>query len=324
MARRSVLGHDIHFIPMTSEVGQPITIEPLAPGVYIVAVSGGVDSMVLLDVLARTQHVSGRSFKLVVAHFDHGIRHDSDEDRQFVRAAASRYGLPFVYERAELGPGASEALARKARYAFLERVRHAAGARAIVTAHHQDDMMETAILNMIRGTAYRGLSSLSSGGHRVRPFLHLSKQTILSYAHDHGIVWREDSTNADERYLRNYIRRHLLPRFGAKDRAQLVAIIERSRATRRELDIELANILHAQASAQELDRLLFIQLPHAVARELLAGWLRAHGITNFSRATLERLVVAAKVQAPGARLDAIGGATIVVHRKLLALLVPER
>ncbi|QQS18837.1 hypothetical protein IPL68_02130 [Candidatus Saccharibacteria bacterium] len=87
-----------------------------------------------------------------MAHFDHGIRPDSVEDRKLVQKLAKQYGLPFVYDRAELGAGASEAVAREARYAFLSRVKEAVGADAIITAHHEDDVLETIIINWLRGT----------------------------------------------------------------------------------------------------------------------------------------------------------------------------
>src|SRR5688572_27728765 len=129
----------------------------VAPGKYIVAVSGGVDSMVLLHLLS--QHSQS---ELIVAHFDHGIRPDSAEDRKLVEKTAKKYGLEFVYREGELGPGASEAEAREARYGFLQIIKVKHNAKAIVTAHHQDDMLETAIINMLRGTGRKGLSSLVS------------------------------------------------------------------------------------------------------------------------------------------------------------------
>src|SRR5260221_102633 len=122
------------------------------PGKYIVAVSGGVDSMALLDMLVVLP-----GLELVVAHFERGIRADSDQDRQLVAATAARYGLPFVFMRGNLGAGVSEAAARTARYAFLGRVRGAHNAGAIITAHHQDDVIETALINLVRGTGSRGL-----------------------------------------------------------------------------------------------------------------------------------------------------------------------
>src|SRR4051812_28994279 len=99
-------------------------------GRYVVAVSGGVDSMVLLDLLARQPDL-----QLTVAHLDHGIREDSIKDRQLVQQVAQTHGLPFVYNRVELGAGTSEAAARQARYEFLHQVRRNSLAQAIITAH---------------------------------------------------------------------------------------------------------------------------------------------------------------------------------------------
>jgi tRNA(Ile)-lysidine synthase len=286
----------------------------LEPGKYVVAVSGGVDSMVLLDLLNRQTDL-----ELVVAHFDHGIRSDSDCDRQLVQEIASQLGLAFVYEEAKLGPKASEATARAARYAFLERMRQVHGAKAIVMAHHQDDVLETAILNILRGTGRKGLTSLSSRSRVVRPMLHLPKKALRVYADSQGLKWREDSTNAEEKHLRNYIRHRILPQFDDAARAQLIDIIEQMRRVNYELDVSLINLMHSQPALRQLDRSWFVSLPHAVAREFLASWLRARGIGNFDTKTLERVVVAAKVRQVGSLIDIMGGASLIVKRNRLAL-----
>lgn len=286
----------------------------LEPGKYIVAVSGGVDSMVLLDLLNRQTDL-----ELVVAHFDHGIRTDSDLDRQLVQDVANRLGLTFVYEAAKLGPQASEATARVARYAFLERMRQVHGAKAIVMAHHQDDVLETAILNILRGTGRKGLTSLSSWSQVVRPMLHLPKKAIRAYADSQNLKWSEDITNTDEKYLRNYIRHKILPQLDDVARTQLISIIEQMRRINNELDTDLINLMHSQPGVRQLDRSWFVGLPHAVAREFLASWLRARGIGNFDTKTLERVVVAAKVRQVGSLIDIMGGASLVVKRDRLAL-----
>src|SRR3990172_5722177 len=125
-------------------------------GTYVVAVSGGVDSVVLLHLLVQKgQRAEGRGqskYNFIVAHFDHGIREDSKLDRELVQELAKKYNLPFVYNQGNLGPKASEATARDARYAFLNKVKDSVSAQAIITAHHQDDVLETAIINLLRGT----------------------------------------------------------------------------------------------------------------------------------------------------------------------------
>lgn len=291
----------------------------IQPGTYVVAVSGGVDSMVLLDLLRRQPGV-----KLVVAHFDHGIRSDSSFDRELVQLTARKHGLPFVYHQGNLGPGASEDAARKARYAFLDSVRQASNARAIITAHHHDDALETAIINLLRGTGRKGLSSLHANKTIHRPLLHVEKQAIRQYANDQGLVWREDSTNQDIKYLRNYVRHRLLTQFAPADRQKLHDIISRAAQVNEELDTQLMNYLHVQTKAGKLDRQTFHRLPHAVSKEVMAAWLRSQGIRDFDTKALERLVVAAKTLAPGKSADVLRGHRLKVTAKYLALMSPDR
>jgi tRNA(Ile)-lysidine synthetase-like protein len=156
------------------------------PGKYVVAVSGGVDSVVLLDLLRMYPGVH-----VVVAHFDHGIRDDSHLDRAHVQTLAQRYQLPFVYDKGRLGPGASEADARTARYDFLRKAQVASSADAIITAHHQDDVLETAIINLLRGTGRKGLSSLTSGEGIIRPLLEVPKSEIIDYAKRHRLQYTQ-------------------------------------------------------------------------------------------------------------------------------------
>jgi tRNA(Ile)-lysidine synthase len=289
------------------------------PGRYVVAVSGGVDSMSLLHAL----HADSR-YELIVAHLDHGIRDDSAADRRLVEQVAQDLGLPFFYEEATLGAHASEAAARQVRYGFLERVRGGQGALAIVTAHHQDDALETAVINMLRGTGRKGLTSLAGRDRVERPLLGISKRDIRAYAQANGLTWREDSTNSDTDYLRNYVRHRLLARFGDQDRARLATIVVQARGTNGELDDILDAELAHHVDAAGLDRHWFVQLPHAVARETMAAWLREDGLRDFDRKTLERLVVAAKTAHPGKVFDVRRGVVLNVGRKDLALAHAER
>jgi tRNA(Ile)-lysidine synthetase-like protein len=287
------------------------------PGRYVVAVSGGVDSMVLLHALHTIP-----GLRLTVAHFDHGIREDSDQDRKLVQQTAKALGLPYVYHRGELGPAASEAQAREARYAFLHAVRLSSGAKAIITAHHQDDVLETVILNLLRGTARRGLSSLKSTDVVKRPLLHVPKNELLRYAEREGLHWREDATNADERYARNYVRKNILPRFATKDREALVTLVGWAHKQNREISEQIHNYLHMQPARDQLDRHGFIMLPHAVAREVLAEWLLLNTGVELSKQLLERLVAACKTGRVGTKTDidkhhwlVIGNTTLQLRSK---------
>lgn len=284
-------------------------------GKYIVAVSGGVDSMVLLDILNREP-----GLELVVAHFDHGIRSDSAEDRKFVESLAGEHRVPFVCLRGELGPSASEATAREARYKFLRQVKEEQGVQAIVTAHHQDDLIETAILNILRGSGRKGLTALKNQSDILRPLLNVSKAEILEYASQNKLEWREDPSNVDTSYTRNYIRHKLLPKFSRQDRAKMVDVLTKMQGTNREID----SLLDTLVSGDRLDKIWFNSLPHEVAREVMAAWLRSVEVRDFDSKALERLVVGAKTAATGKQIEAIKGVKLVVGKGDLALMGHER
>lgn len=294
------------------------------PGVWVVAVSGGVDSIVLLDLLYKQHLRSPDTHKFVVAHFDHGIRPDSEQDRKHVQQLASQYDVPFVYERVNLGPEASEAMARQARYEFLEKVRNSVNAHGIITAHHKDDALETAVHNILRGTGRRGMTALKNTTDIQRPMLHVSKQHVQEYARANGLVWREDSTNTDTKYMRNYIRHNLLSKFTAGQRAQLAILLTNLRETNHQLDTQITNLLHDQPHRDKIDRQWFIALPHAVAREVVHAWLRHHDVQNIDRKTIERLVVAMKTGKRNQSFPVDKQWRIVVGATTLALKHPER
>lgn len=297
------------------------------PGVWVVAVSGGVDSMALLHALHAYANASAghdQPVKLIVAHFDHGIRSDSRADRLLVQQTAKAYGLPFVYEAVRLGPDASEATARHARYEFLEKVRATSGARGIITAHHQDDALETAIHNLLRGTGRRGMTALKHTPGVQRPLLAMSKARLRDYARSNGLVWHEDSTNTDTKYMRNYIRHKLLTKFSPAQRAQLAILVEDMRRTNYELDTLLINQLHMQPRHDTLAKRWFVHLPHAVAGEVVHTWLRAHDAQDISRKTIERLVVAMKTGKVGQRFPVDKQWCIAIESTTLALRPLER
>jgi tRNA(Ile)-lysidine synthase len=289
-------------------------------GKYVLAVSGGVDSVSLMHMLKDRPGV-----EVVVAHFDHGIRPDSGEDRELVREVAEIYELPFEYAEGRLGPAASEAVAREARYAFLRDVLRRTEAQALITAHHRDDVLETAIINLVRGGGRKGLTALDSRPGVERPLLDVPKRDIISYAEKQGLRWREDSTNQDIDYLRNYVRHRLLPRFSQQEQDRLWAIIKDLRRTNREIDTLLdAQFSQVRTDGIKLDRQWFIRLPHAVALEAMAAWLRDNGVRDFDGKTLERLVVAAKTAGAGKRFDVLHGRKMSIHGRYLALTPAER
>lgn len=289
------------------------------PGGYVVAVSGGVDSVVLLALLQQKP-----GLHLTVAHFDHGIREDSAEDRHLVQELAKKYDLPFVYDEGHLGAGASEATARKARYVFLQNIREKTGARAIITAHHQDDVIETALLNLIRGTGRTGLTALRSHDGLVRPLLAIPKKDLITYANTYNLIWREDSTNQDLSYKRNYIRHKVATRMTEMQRHQLLIYITELSDLNHRIDQEITNQLHMQPQAGCIVRRYFNRLPHHVALEITAAWLRQAGIRDFDTKTLQRIVIQAKTLQPGHRVAVISGYYVSVTKKYLALKLDDR
>lgn len=291
----------------------------IEPGKYVIAVSGGVDSVVLLHILQQNPEL-----KLIVAHFDHGIRQDSVKDRQFVGLLAQNYKLPFIYDEGNLGPGASEALARYSRYRFLQQVSDASDSQAIITAHHEDDVIETAIINLIRGTGRKGVTALGNQSTVVRPLMNVSKTKLLAYASEQGLKWREDNTNQDDSYLRNYVRLRILTRFDLQSRNKIIEIIDNLRLINQEIEMLLTKELKNNSINNIIDRQWFTLLPHNVAIEIMAFWLRSNDIRNFDRRTLERLVVAAKTGRSSSKFDVLSGARLAVGSDNLALIAFER
>ncbi len=286
----------------------------LSKGKYIIAVSGGVDSIVLLNMLIVNKL---SNIELIVAHFDHGIRPDSYKDKELVKRTAEKYGLKFESESDKLGPKASEEAARTARYKFLESARQRHRADAIVTAHHQDDVLETVIINVLRGTGRRGLSSLKSEGKLLRPLLGYTKQELLDYAVKQKLDWREDTTNNDTAYLRNYIRQVIIPKLSDAQKKQLVAIYETAHSVNIKLDILLDGLM--SGNKNRLDKKLLLSLPHVVAKELIAHWLRRNNRRDFDSKIIERIAVDAKRLQTGKRIPVYQNAYIEILPNALAL-----
>ena len=258
---------------------------------YIVAVSGGVDSMVLLDMMVRAG-----AGELIVAHFDHGIRADSRLDAALVRGAAERYGLPFETRREELGSKASEALARERRYLFLRQLAEKHNAQ-LVTAHHLDDLVETVAINMTRGTGWRGLAALDSDV--TRPLIDMEKTALIDYAVKRNIPWREDSTNASGAYLRNRLR-HRTPSLPADAKRELRALHAHQKALKREIQAEVQHLI---GEGPWYSRYFFTHVQTPVALECLRELTRG----KLTRPQLARLLHAIKVAKPNTIFEAGDG-----------------
>lgn len=182
----------------------------------VVAVSGGVDSLVLLHLLIGLKDEMG--LRLSVCHVDHAMRAVSADDARYVASLSEAWGVDHHTERVdvwarvkETGESPEEA-ARNLRYDVLRRYAKRLGDAYIVLAHHAGDQAETVLLHMLRGSGTTGLGGMRTvNGDLVRPLLSLTKAKIESYARAHGIMPREDETNNDTTYLRNRVRHVLLP-----------------------------------------------------------------------------------------------------------------
>jgi tRNA(Ile)-lysidine synthase len=232
----------------------------------LLAVSGGLDSMSLLDAMASI--VPERI--AAVATFDHATGPQSARASAHVCAEAARRGLHVVTGRMPRGADRSdgvEAMWRSARRSFLEETAAAYGAR-IATAHTRDDQIETVLLRTMRAAGARGLAGLAAQGPIVRPFLDVSRRTLERYAASRGIRWVEDPSNAGLDFLRNRVRHELLPALRAADPTiddALLAIGERAARWRREVEAVVDVLVRPRRAGE-----------HAlvVAAEELAGYDR--------------------------------------------------
>lgn len=179
----------------------------------IVAVSGGADSVALLEILLKL------GYNCVIAHCNFHLRSkESTDDTIFVRKLAERLKTPIytidfnTIEYADKEGISIEMAARDLRYNWFEELRLSLKAQAIVTGHHLDDNLETILLNLVRGTGLRGLTGMPvRNGHVVRPLLDTSHKELIDYLNEQGVDWREDSSNASNDYQRNRIRNQVLP-----------------------------------------------------------------------------------------------------------------
>lgn len=261
---------------------------------YIVAVSGGVDSVTLLHML-----VQKIPSDLVVAHFDHGIRSDSADDALFVRRLAKEYGVLFETQREDLGAGASEELARTRRYEFLHSVAKKYNG-VIVTAHHADDLVETVAINLTRGTGWRGLAVFDSAV--MRPLLDMSKQEVIEYARRHVLEWHEDSTNASDAYLRNRIRAKSRS-LESDTRRQILALRAQQVDLKHQIESKIQSLV---GEDPQYSRYFFTHVSQAVARECLRYITRG----QLTRPQAERAIIAIKTASPGTTYQAGSGLSL--------------
>jgi tRNA(Ile)-lysidine synthase len=252
----------------------------------LVAVSGGMDSMVLLHALDRL--APPRGWKLVVAHFNHCLRgRSSDADERLARETARKLGLPFVAGRAEVRPFALrhklsvEMAARQLRHGFLAREARRRKISTVALAHHADDQVELFFLRLLRGAGGEGLagmkwlspSPVDAAVRLARPLLDTTKAHLEKFARENGIRFREDASNRSPDFLRNRVRRELLPLL----RKQYQPALDRTILRVMEIIGAEAEFVGEAARARPAKK-IFAKLPVAVQRRMLQRQLEERGV----------------------------------------------
>lgn len=282
----------------------------------VVAVSGGCDSVVLLDILQR-----GKFSHLLVAHFHHGLRGASaDHDAEFVRQLAAQRKLP-----CEIGRGDTRAYAREKketleeaarhlRRAFLRRVARKHGARTVFLAHHANDVAETLLFHLARGSGMQGLSALRPRAPLedteitlVRPLLEFRRVEIESYAKNRHLSFCTDETNASLEPTRNRLRHEIIPALASAVGFDPVLPMARAATILAAEDDWLESLVAQEAKLPFLNTRYFSELPTAPQRRLLRAWLREHLGVTMDFATIERARILATTTVPPAKMNLPGG-----------------
>lgn len=251
----------------------------------LVAVSGGPDSVALLRSLAALAQRRRWPLQLAVAHTQHHLRKDAEQDAAFVEQLAQQLQLPFYRADLDLAdqPGNLEANARRARYQALANLAQSFNAHCVATGHHSDDQLETLLMRMLRGCSVRGLSGMAwqrrllpNAPHRlIRPLLAVDRNAVLQFLTDLDQPWLHDHTNADTSRLRAALRHQVLPllRKAKPDAAHKAVTLadhlrHAHRAIEHQTDQAMAHVTHSQQTAT-LNRHTARATPTAALQSLL-------------------------------------------------------
>ncbi|MBQ6267775.1 MAG: tRNA lysidine(34) synthetase TilS [Clostridia bacterium] len=308
--------------------------EMLPPGCTVIAaVSGGSDSMAMLDLLCRLQPELG--FALRAAHVNHGLRGEAaDADEAFVAAECEKRGVPLEILHADVAAEARrrglgiEACGRQVRYAFFESLD--ANAR-IATAHHLEDRAETFLLNFARGASLRGLGSIPPvRGRIIRPLFDVTKDEILAYCRERGIPFVTDETNADVQYARNRLRAQVLPALQQTNEAFFAhagACMEELRADEAYLQAQTEALLRAAASADGWDARQLAAAPDPLLRRALVRMAEVQGLPAPDRAAIARmtalLIAGGATQLPGGAVFRVRHGLAEFPSQMVQALLPQ-
>lgn len=262
----------------TDAVGQAVAAclaRHTSPGESVaVGFSGGLDSTVLLHAANRLVESSG--LHVTAVHVHHGLSANADVWSDACTDFCHSLNIPLTVRHVQVGDGIGEGLEAAAR-----RVRHKAlldsSVDWILLAHHADDQAETILHNLLRGAGVRGCAGIpSSRGRILRPFLALSRETLLDYARTHQLAWVEDESNSDRRFTRNFLRHEIVPAITSrfpKANERLAAAATRFSEANSLLE-ELASMdLRGHSSQFPLPLSLFHELPDTRGRNLLRAVL---------------------------------------------------
>jgi tRNA(Ile)-lysidine synthase len=304
-----------------------------APGATIVVgLSGGPDSVALLDALVQVSRRQG--FRVAAAHLDHGLREGSQQDAQFCAELCRQLGVPLrtgtadVMAQARADGGGLEQAARRARYRFLRGVGRELGACAIAVAHTRDDQAETVLLRLLRGAGRTGLAGMRSrSAGVVRPLLAVSRQEVLAHLTARGLAWREDPSNADLGRTRNRVRHELLPYLEARFNPRLRETLARTGALLADEAKVLAalaaelyrRLARPEADGVSLDRAALATAPRALARLAVRRALdETGGLRGVSAGHVERFLDLVGSKAPAVRrLPLPGGRQAVFQQRTI-------
>ena len=267
-----------------------------APGRFCIALSGGLDSTVLLGALAAESSFGRAALRAI--HVDHALHPDSALWSAHCRTLAERWGVPCEVVRVDArpAPGESpEAAARAARYAALA-ARLARG-EVLLTAHHGDDQLETVLLQLLRGGGLRAVAGMRAvapfaAGWLARPLLGHTRAELHGWALARGLDWLEDPSNADPRHDRNYLRLAVLPALRARWPAATRTVGRVAAQSAEALDHEAQRVgadLAGVAEGETLALGRLALLPPYRQRLVLRAWLRSLGLEPPGAATLESL-----------------------------------
>lgn len=254
----------------------------------LLAVSGGLDSMVLTQLLQQLD------YEIVVMHCNFQLRGlESFGDQQFIQEYSQQNDVPFVFTQFDTEAFANDfkvstqVAARELRYSWFYEQLEILKADYILTAHHADDNLETFLINLSRGTGLEGLTGIPVQNEKViRPLLSFSRQEIEDYAVANKIEWREDSSNASDKYLRNKIRHHLIPILKELNPA-FISSFEKTQTFLKEaqdLVDDAAIMVYQQVAREEGEDIYFdlvrlLQLPNF--NSYLYQWLKEFGFTAW-------------------------------------------